>query len=83
MNFCKDCKWAEGDPAQPYSLKCGSPRNGVDHTAHERYAVSGEAQPTVRAALASSCLAMRTHVRHPVLGMTLCGPSGVWWMAKE
>ncbi len=83
MNFCVDCKWAEGDPIRdPFGLKCGSPRNGTDHTANERYAVSGMEQPVVRATLASSCLAMRAHVRHPTLGMTLCGPSGVWWAAK-
>ena len=83
MNFCKDCKHAVGDLAQPYALTCGHPKNGVDFTHNNRYAVSGIPEPVVQAILASSCLAMRNHEKHPTLKIELCGPDGVWFERKD
>ena len=81
--FCTDCKHAEGDPADPYSLRCGHPDNSVKHVDMARYAVSGIEQPAIDATLAVNCLTMRQYERHPMLGITLCGPDGVWFEAKN
>ena len=63
-------------------MTCESSLNGVDHVSHEKYLVTGVEQPTIRATLAGNCLTARQYVRHPSLGIEMCGPEGKWFELK-
>ena len=79
MNFCKDCRYALGSLGELARLKCGHPKNSVEHIDAAMYAVTGILQSTVSATLSASCLPLRQMKTHPGLGIELCGLDGIWF----
>lgn len=80
--FCINCEYATGSFDTPETLRCSHPGNSVEHSNLAKFAVTGIAQPTVKAMLATNCIVMRTYDKHPSLGVDMCGPDGKWWEPK-
>ena len=77
--FCRDCKHMRGEGVKS---TCESPRNFIEHVAVEKYLVTGEEQPVIKAMRGASCTALRIQ-RAAEIDATVCGPSGKWFERKE
>ena len=81
--FCKDCQHAIHSPdGNPYRMTCNSPQNVVQVRNAEKYLVTGIEQPMVNAIRGASCTALRM-ARDDATLLTVCGPDGLWFEAKE